>query len=179
MLARTREAIRAIDPNHPTQTTIIPWNSSAVYRFRDVVDVSGGDEIAVLAQTFDDTRKRLQQSLVEIEKKSREAEEAKARARTLLENIRQQRTGEALPELAKAAQQSPENPRYTYVYAVALDSLDAPLVAPGLPSLLNFTNLQPALKHGMHFLLYDNLWGTNFPMWYDENARFRFTLSLK
>jgi hypothetical protein len=61
----------------------------------------------------------------------------------------------------------------------AIESLDAPLVAPGLPSLLNFTNLQPALKHGMHFLLYDNLWGTNFPMWNDEDARFRFTLHLE
>jgi len=61
----------------------------------------------------------------------------------------------------------------------AIESLDAPLVAPGLPSLLNFTNLKPALKRGMHFLLYDNLWGTNFPMWNDEDARFRFTLRLK
>lgn len=38
--------------------------------------------------------------------------------------VRQQRIGEALSELATAAQQSPENPRYAYVYAVALDSLD-------------------------------------------------------
>ena len=56
-------------------------------------------------------------------------------------------------------------------------SLDAPLVAPGQPSLLDFNNRQPALKNGMHFNLYNNIWGTNFPMWYDENARFRFEIT--
>jgi hypothetical protein len=63
--------------------------------------------------------------------------------------------------------------------ALQIASLDAPLVAPGAPSLLNFDNRQPALERGMHFNLYNNVWGTNFPMWYDENARFRFELSVK
>lgn len=62
---------------------------------------------------------------------------------------------------------------------VVIESLDAPLVAPGQPSLLEFTNLQPPLKRGLHFLLYNNVWGTNFPMWYGEDARFRFALHLK
>ena len=31
-------------------------------------------------------------------------------------------------------------------------------------------------RKGMHFLLYDNVWGTNFPMWFGEDARFRFVL---
>jgi len=57
-----------------------------------------------------------------------------------------------------------------------LDTLDAPLVAPGAPSLLNFSNRQPPLQHGMHVNLYNNVWGTNFPMWYAEDARFRFVL---
>jgi len=47
VLARAREVIRQIDPNHPTQATIIPWCASAVYRFRDVLDIAGGDEYAV------------------------------------------------------------------------------------------------------------------------------------
>jgi hypothetical protein len=59
---------------------------------------------------------------------------------------------------------------------IALRSLDAPLVAPGEPSLLNFNNRQPQLKNGWHFNLYNNVWGTNFPMWYEEDARFRFAL---
>ncbi len=59
-----------------------------------------------------------------------------------------------------------------------IETLDAPLVAPGEPSLLNFNNRQPPLRHGMHFNLYNNIWGTNFPMWYDEDARFRFVIRL-
>jgi hypothetical protein len=47
VLARASDVIHAIDPNHPTETTIIPWNASAIYRFRDVVDISGGDEYVV------------------------------------------------------------------------------------------------------------------------------------
>jgi hypothetical protein len=49
---------------------------------------------------------------------------------------------------------------------LAIDTLDAPLVAPGAPSLLNFTNRRPPLHRGMHFNLYNNVWGANFPMWY-------------
>jgi Tfp pilus assembly protein PilF len=37
--------------------------------------------------------------------------------------VRQKHADQALAEFAKAAVQSPENPRYVYVYAVALDSL--------------------------------------------------------
>jgi hypothetical protein len=60
---------------------------------------------------------------------------------------------------------------------IRLTSLDAPLVCPGSPSLLNFTNDQPQVKEGMHINLLNNLWGTNFPMWFEEDCRFRFTLS--
>ncbi len=54
-----------------------------------------------------------------------------------------------------------------------------PLVAPGAPSLLNFKHTQPALEQGFHFNLYNNVWGTNFPMWYDEDARFRFVVRVR
>jgi hypothetical protein len=57
-----------------------------------------------------------------------------------------------------------------------IETLDAPLVAPGKRSLLDFNRRQPAIRQGVHFLLYDNIWGTNFPMWYEEDARFRFKL---
>ncbi len=43
VLARAREEIRKLDPAHPTQATIIPWCSSNLYSFRDVLDISGGD----------------------------------------------------------------------------------------------------------------------------------------
>ena len=60
--------------------------------------------------------------------------------------------------------------------AIELRTLDAPLVAPGERSLLDFNNRQPR-SGALHFNLYNNLWGTNFPQWYDENARFRFSLA--
>ena len=59
---------------------------------------------------------------------------------------------------------------------ISIESLDAPLVAPGQRSLLDFNQHQPDLSGGMHFNLYNNIWGTNHPMWYDEDARFRFAL---
>lgn len=59
---------------------------------------------------------------------------------------------------------------------LVIDSLDAPLVAPGEMSLLDFNNRHPPLRRGMHFNLYNNLWGTNFPMWFEDDARFRFIL---
>jgi hypothetical protein len=60
-----------------------------------------------------------------------------------------------------------------------ISSLDAPLVAPGERSLLNFTNDQPDMAKGIHFCLYNNLWGTNFPMWSEEDCKFRFRLYFK
>jgi len=42
--------------------------------------------------------------------------------------------------------------------------------------LLNFTDEQSDLLGGIHFNLYNNVWGTNFPMWYEKDARFRFLL---
>lgn len=61
--------------------------------------------------------------------------------------------------------------------AFQLRTLDAPLVAVGQPALLNFNNQLPDLRDGFHFNLYNNVWGTNFPLWYDQHARFRFEWS--
>jgi len=57
-----------------------------------------------------------------------------------------------------------------------LETLDVPLVAPGNPRLLHFDKSLPDLSGGMHFNLYNNVWGSNFPMWYDEDALFRFRI---
>jgi hypothetical protein len=54
---------------------------------------------------------------------------------------------------------------------------DAPLVAPGEPNLLDADPPVPDLAGGWHVLLHDNCWGTNFPMWNEGPARFRFTIS--
>ena len=62
--------------------------------------------------------------------------------------------------------------------ALHIQSLDAALLAPGKPALLDFNNRQPNLRQGLHFNLHNNLWGTNFPMWYEDDARFRFVFSI-
>ncbi len=57
-----------------------------------------------------------------------------------------------------------------------ITALDAPLVAPGRRSLLDFHDQLPDMQGGVHVNLYNNVWGTNFPMWFSENAAFRFKL---
>lgn len=59
-----------------------------------------------------------------------------------------------------------------------IDSLDCQLVGINERCLFDFNNRQPN-DGSIHFNLYNNMWGTNFPMWYDDNARFRFEIKLK
>lgn len=58
--------------------------------------------------------------------------------------------------------------------SLLIRTLDAPLVNPGEPSLLDFNNRHPDLSKGVHINLHNNLWGTNFPMWFEEDCLFRF-----
>lgn len=60
---------------------------------------------------------------------------------------------------------------------VHVRTLDAPLVAPGRPRLLDADPPVPDLAGGWHVLLHDNLWGTNFPMWNGGDATFRFSIT--
>jgi hypothetical protein len=60
--------------------------------------------------------------------------------------------------------------------AITIFPLDSPLTAPGRRCLLDFNNTQPDLSEGVHFCLFDNLWGTNFPMWFEEDCRFRYII---
>lgn len=57
-------------------------------------------------------------------------------------------------------------------------SVDAPLVALGRPGLLQFDNTFNALDDGFYFNLHNNVWGTNFRMWFDEDVAFEFELTL-
>ncbi len=59
-----------------------------------------------------------------------------------------------------------------------IESLDAPLVAPGMPALYDLNNRRPPMSRGVHFNLFNNIWGTNFPQWSAEPAMFRFVLKL-
>lgn len=59
-----------------------------------------------------------------------------------------------------------------------IESPDAFLVSPAdsIEYLLLFQDSQPVVE-GMHFNLYNNLWGTSFPQWYSDDALFRFALN--
>lgn len=59
---------------------------------------------------------------------------------------------------------------------IKIETLDAPLVAPGERTLLDFDNAVPAAEDGMHFCLCNNVWGTNFVMWFDDDMQYRFSI---
>jgi len=62
---------------------------------------------------------------------------------------------------------------------VALSTLDAPVLSLGERNILNFIQEVPDLDGGFHFNLHNNVWGTNFPAWYEEDAKFRFEIQLE
>lgn len=61
--------------------------------------------------------------------------------------------------------------------SLSIETLDAGIVAPGEPKLLNLDDRLPDLTQGWHFNLWNNKWGCNFPTWYSDDARFRFKTS--
>lgn len=63
-------------------------------------------------------------------------------------------------------------------YPLSIRSTDAPLVAVGTPSLLRFDDVLPQPDDGFSINLHNNVWGTNFRMWFDDDLRYRFALEL-
>lgn len=56
----------------------------------------------------------------------------------------------------------------------------SPLVALGKGKILKFDNhYEDIITDGISFNLHNNVWGTNFPLWYSDNAYFAFELKLK
>ena len=60
--------------------------------------------------------------------------------------------------------------------SIVIETLDSPVIALGEKSPLNFSISQPDLTGGIHCNLFNNAWGTNYIMWFQENMRFRFVL---
>ncbi|MGZ9586622.1 DUF5054 domain-containing protein [Paenibacillus marinisediminis] len=58
-------------------------------------------------------------------------------------------------------------------------TLDAPLVCPGERRLLQFDNTFALIDGGFHFNLHNNVWGTNFRMWFEDDMKFRFQLAFQ
>ena len=59
-----------------------------------------------------------------------------------------------------------------------IETFDTALANIGTPCLLTLPTDAPRCNEGVFFNLHNNVWGTNFVMWYDEDARFRFTIRL-
>lgn len=56
----------------------------------------------------------------------------------------------------------------------------SPLCIAGFCNLVRFSNDFPsAEKDGISFVLHDSVWGTNFPLWYEDNASFDFEINIK
>jgi hypothetical protein len=58
-----------------------------------------------------------------------------------------------------------------------LVTLDAPVVALGARSPLDFSLEMPTMQDGIHVSLYNNAWGTNYPQWCGGDWMYRFTLT--
>jgi hypothetical protein len=59
---------------------------------------------------------------------------------------------------------------------IRITSLDAPLVVIGERNALNYSTSLPDLNKGIHFCLFNNLWGTNFAMWWEGSLSYRFRI---
>lgn len=60
--------------------------------------------------------------------------------------------------------------------ALEIHTLDAPVVALGQRSPLNFSLQLPDLSAGIHFSLFNNAWGTNYPQWCGGDWCYRFRI---
>ena len=63
------------------------------------------------------------------------------------------------------------------VTTLTLDLLDAALVAPSAAPFIPFQPEVPDFSSGVRVNLYNNKWGTNFPMWSEGEMLFRFILT--
>jgi hypothetical protein len=57
-----------------------------------------------------------------------------------------------------------------------IHALDAPVVALGERSPLDFSFRQPDISAGIHFNLFNNAWGTNYPQWCGGDWSYRFRI---
>ena len=57
-----------------------------------------------------------------------------------------------------------------------IDTIDAPVVALGERSPLNFSQEDADLSQGVHCNLFNNAWGTNYVQWFGEDCRLRFQI---
>lgn len=54
----------------------------------------------------------------------------------------------------------------------------SPVVGIGKGEILHFDNEYGSIADGLTYVLYNNIWGTNFPLWYSDNAYFKYDIKL-
>lgn len=54
----------------------------------------------------------------------------------------------------------------------------SPLVSIGRGKILEYDNKLESITDGMAYVLCNNVWGTNFPLWYEDNAHFEFEITM-
>ncbi len=55
----------------------------------------------------------------------------------------------------------------------------SPLISIGKGKILEYDNkIENIEKDGISYVLYNNVWGTNFPLWYEDNACFTFEIKM-
>lgn len=54
----------------------------------------------------------------------------------------------------------------------------SPLLSIGEGKILKFDDkTEDFTRDGISYILHDNVWGTNFPLWYEDNAKYRFEIA--
>lgn len=65
-------------------------------------------------------------------------------------------------------------------HSFTIESVQAALVASDGGNILRFDDAPADIAaNGLAFVLHDNIWGTNFPLWYEENSYFGFSITLR
>ena len=62
---------------------------------------------------------------------------------------------------------------------IKISNFTTPLISIGKGKILEFDNKFEKLSDGISYVLYNNVWGTNFPLWYEENAHFEFLIGVE
>ncbi len=58
-----------------------------------------------------------------------------------------------------------------------IQNLHSPLISLGQGKILEYDNkIEDCATDGISYVLYNNVWGTNFPLWYEDNACFSFKI---
>ncbi len=60
-----------------------------------------------------------------------------------------------------------------------LQGLHSPLISVGGRHLYDVGDRYGNIREGLHFVLYNNRWNTNYPVYYGQNAAFDFTLTMR